>query len=162
MRGLVAAALILAAGCASERDLRPGQSTAADAYAVMGKPAEERKRPDGETWLYYPSQPFGRKVFLVRLGADGKVLGVEQRLSEEQIAKLVPNQSRKDDVHALFGAPFESRVYPRLDREIWSWHMKQYGVLPAGLHVQMTPDGVVREIYVLDESHDGERDRDAR
>lgn len=103
--------------------------------------------------------PFGRKVFVARLGRDRKLIAVEQRLSEEYIARLVPNQSRKEDVRDLFGPPYEALFYPRLERDTWSWHMRRFANLPAGLHVQMSPDGVVREVYVLDEQRDGERKR---
>ena len=76
------------------RHLEPGRSTLAEVEAVMGLAVEQRVRPDGETWLYYPSQPYGRKVFVARLAPDRKLIAVEQRLSEEYIANLVPNQSR--------------------------------------------------------------------
>jgi hypothetical protein len=157
MRTLVAlAALLSLASCASYRDLSPGQSTLAEVEAVMGRAVEQRTRPNGETWLYYSRQPFGRKMFVARLAPDGKLLAVEQRLSEEYIAKLIPNHSRKEDVHDLFGPPYESLTFPRLQRETWSWHMRQFGTLPVGLHVQMSPDGIVREIYLLDENNKGE------
>jgi len=134
---MAAALLLLAAGCASWQERAP---------------ADKLLRPDGETWLYYPHQPFGRKVFVVRFAADGKQLAVEQRLSEEFIAQLVPHHSRKEDVRALFGAPYEASHFPRMEREVWSWHMRRWGDMPVGLHVQMSLDGVVREIYILDES----------
>jgi hypothetical protein len=145
--------LVLAlAGCATWRGLEPGRSTLADVQATMGAPAEQR-RVGAETWLYYPNQPFGRRVNVARVAPDGKLIGVEQRLSEEYIAKLVPNQSRSEDVLALFGQPYERLKFPRMERDTWSWHMRQYGNLPATLNVQMSPDGVVREIYVLDENN---------
>lgn len=160
MRRLVAvAALLELAGCTAWRDLEPERSTLADVEAVMGLAAEQRMRPDGETWLYYPSQPYGRKVFVARLAPDRKLIAVEQRLSEEYIAKLVPNQSRKEDVRDLFGPPYEALFLPRLQRDTWSWHMHQYATLPAALHVQMSPDGVVREVYVLDDQKDGDEKR---
>ena len=162
MRAIVSrtvAVLALAlAGCAGPRALTPGQSTLAEVEAAMGAPAG-RRQVSGETSLYYPDQPFGRKVFVARVGADGRLIAVEQRLTEEYIAKLVPNQSRRDDVLALFGQPYERRTYERLQREAWSWHMQQWGVLPAGLTVQLSSDGLVREIYILDERNNGERDR---
>ncbi|MGH8739305.1 MAG: hypothetical protein ACREUN_00265 [Burkholderiales bacterium] len=127
------------------------------ACATGKVPAATRVLPDGETWRYFPNQPFGRKVLVERVAPDGKVIAVEQRLSEEFIARLVPNRSRKEDVFALFGPPYETARFARLDREVWSWHMRQFGVLPVGLHVQMSPDGVVREIYLLDENNKGER-----
>src|SRR6478752_4382161 len=128
------AGLLTAAGCATYRDLTPANST----------------RGDGETWLYYPNQPFGRKVLVARVASDGKLIAVEQRLSEEYIAKLIPNQSSREDVLALFGQPYERLNVPRMERDMWTWHMRQYATLPASLNVQMSSDGVVREVYVLD------------
>jgi len=148
----LAVAAATAAGCATSRNLQPAQSTRADVEAALGQPAEVRPRSDGETWLYYPNQPFGRKVQVARVAPDGKLIAVEQRLSEEYIAKLIPNQSSRDDVLALFGRPYERLDVPRMERDMWTWHMRQYGILPSTLNVQMSPDGVVREIYVLDEN----------
>ena len=151
-----ALAVALLAGCAG---LTPGLSNVAEIEAAMGRAAERRARPDGETWLYYPRQPFGRKVFVARIAPEGKLIGVEQRLSEEYIARLVPNHSRREDVLELFGSPYERLDFPRMNRETWSWHVRQFGHLPVGLHVQMSPDGVVREIYLLDENNKGESRR---
>jgi hypothetical protein len=148
----LAVAAATAAGCATSRNLQPAQSTRADVEAALGQPAEVRTRTDGETWLYYPNQPFGRKVQVARVAPDGKLITVEQRLSEEYIAKLIPNQSSRDDVLALFGRPYERLNVPRMERDMWTWHMRQYGLLPSTLNVQMSADGVVREIYVLDEN----------
>jgi outer membrane protein assembly factor BamE (lipoprotein component of BamABCDE complex) len=156
-RTVVAFAFALT-GCTSS--LEPGRSALAEVQAAMGTPAE-RRQFGAETWLYYPSQPFGRKVSVARLAPDGKLIALEQRLTEEFIAKLVPNQSRREDVLALFGQPFERVTYPRLQREAWSWHMRIFTNRPAGLHVQMSPDGVVREVYVIDED-DQDNDRDRR
>jgi hypothetical protein len=157
MRSLVAfAALLALAGCATHRGLVPGQSTVSDVEAVMGHAAEQRARPDGETWLYYPRQPEGREMFVARIAPGGKLVAFEQRLSREYIAKLVPNDSTKEDVRDLFGPPYDSLNFPRMGRETWSWHMRELGTVPAGLHVQMSPDGVVREVYILDEQKGGD------
>jgi len=145
------ALLVSAAGCASQGSLTPAQSTAADVEAALGAPAE-RRQVGTETWLYYPQQPYGRKVRVARVAADGKLIAVEQRLSEEYIAKLIPNQSSQDDVLALFGRPYERLNVPRMERDMWTWYMRQYGTLKATLNVQMSPDGVVREVYVLDDN----------
>lgn len=150
---LALAAVVAAAGCAAYKDLQPAQSTRADVEAALGQPAEQRLRADGETWLYYPKQPFARKVLVARVAPDGKLLAVEQRLSEEYIAKLIPNQSTQEDVLALFGRPYERLNVPRMERDMWTWYMRQYATLPATLNVQMSPDGVVREIYVLDDNN---------
>lgn len=157
-RTLLLAALVALGGCATR--LSPGSSTQADVQAALGAPAE-RRQVGAETWLYYPSQPYGRKVQVARLGADGRLVALEQRLSDEYIAKLVPNQSRREDVLALFGEPYQRSAFPRMQREAWSWHMQHFTNRPAGLHVQMSPDGVVREVYIIDEN-DRDRDRKSR
>jgi len=146
------AILVSAAGCATSGSLQPAQSTRAEVESAFGQPAEVRTLGNGETWLYYPKQPFGRKVQVARVAPDGKLIAVEQRLSEEYIAKLIPNQSSQDDVLALFGRPYERLNVPRMERDMWTWYMRQYGTLKATLNVQMSPDGVVREIYVLDDN----------
>ena len=149
------AVLVGVSGCASHRDLTPAQATLADVEATLGAPAE-RRQVGAETWLYYPNQPFGRKVQVARVAPDGKLIAVEQRLSEEYIAKLIPNQSSQEDVLALFGRPYERLNVPRMERDMWTWYMRQYGTLPATLNVQMSPDGLVREIYVLDDNSKNE------
>jgi hypothetical protein len=153
---LVLWSLVLAlAGCAAfdGRGLVAGQSTAADVERTMGTPAE-RRQVSGETWLYYPRQPYGRKTFVARTSADGRLLGLEQRLTDENITKIVPNTTRAEQVRDLLGPPWSAGRYPRLDRNVWTWHMRRFGDpgIPVQLNVQMSPDGVVREVYILDES----------
>lgn len=160
MRSVLALGLFLIlAGCASfdGRGLDTG-STVADVERVMGTPAE-RRQVGGETWLYYPRQPFGRKIFVARLGADGRLVAVEQRLTDEYVARIVPNTTRAEQLRELFGPPYSTMQIARLDRDIWTWHMRRFGDpgIPAALSVQMSPDGVVREVYLIDESDSDRR-----
>jgi hypothetical protein len=140
---------VACAGCASQA-LVPGQSMRADVEAVLGAPVE-RRQVGGESWLYYPQQPFGGKVFVARTTPEGRFIALEQRLTEDYVSKLVRDQSTREDVLALFGQPYERMNYARMSREAWTWHMRRFTDRPAGLHVQMSPDGVVREVMMLDE-----------
>jgi len=163
MKPLLIVCLVLTlASCASfeGRGLTAGQSTAADVERVMGAPVERRQAANGETWLYYPRQPFGRKTFVARLGADGRLMAIEQRLTDENVALLVPNATRAEQVRELCGPPDTSMQVARMDRSIWTWHMRRFGDpgIPVSLNVQMSPDGVVREVYILDESDSNLRD----
>ena len=148
--------MLAAAGCASfdGRGLATGQSTAADVERVMGTPAERRQVAGGETWFYYPRQPFGRVTYVARIAPDGRLTALEQRLTDENVAKIVPNTTRAEQVRDLFGPPYAAGHYARLDRNIWTWHMRRFGDpgIPVQLNVQMSPDGVVREVYIIDES----------
>ena len=43
--------------------------------------------------------------------------------------------------------------YPRMQREIWEYRMTTGGAasVPQGLYVQLSPDNVVREVYVMND-----------
>jgi hypothetical protein len=150
------AAVILAigllAGCASYsgRGLVPGQSTEADVEAVMGEPAAVSEKPD-ETVLWYPRLRYGRENYAARIAPDGTLIAIEQRLTEENIAKLVRNQTRAEDVSDLLGPAHRSDPFPRMDRQIWTYYMQGYPTWKV-LYVQISPaDHVVREVYYMDD-----------
>src|SRR5262245_2205369 len=152
------AALALAA-CASFDgfSLTPGQSTAEEVVKVMGAPAEKRAGPEGETWFYFPRQPFGRKTFVARIAPDGHLIALEQRLTDENVARIVPNTTHAEQVRDLFGPPYQVQHFQRMERDVWSWHMRRFGDpgIPVALAVQMSMDGVVREVYIIDERPGG-------
>ena len=145
---------VLLSACASfdGRGLVPGQSSAADVERVMGAPAEKRQVA-GETWYYYPRQPYGRQTYVARLSADGRLVAVEPRLNDETLAKIIPNTTRGEQVRDLLGPPWQAAHYARLERNIWTWAVYRWGNLglPAQLNVQLSPDGVVREVLIIDE-----------
>jgi len=150
-----ALALCLAlAGCASfdGRGLTPGQSATADVERVMGTPAEKRQ-VGAETWYFYSRQPYGRVTYVARVAPDGRLVALEQRLTDANVAKIVPNTTRAQDVRDLLGPPWTAVQYAPLDRNVWTWWMRRYGDpgLPGELVVQMSPDGVVREVYFIQE-----------
>jgi hypothetical protein len=116
----------------------------------MGTPAEKRQI-GAETWYFYSRQPYGRVTYVARVGPDGRLVGLEQRLTDANVAKIVPNTTRAQDVRDLLGPPWTAVQYAQLDRNVWTWWMRRYGDpgVPGELVVQMSPDGVVREVYFL-------------
>ena len=143
-------AAALFAGCASYsgKGLIPGTSTAADVEALMGRPAERIAKPDGGSVLYYPHAPFGRETYAVSIGADGKVQAVEQRLTDANIAKLVLGTTTAREVRELFGSPWRTTRYSRLERDVWEYPMDPVA-MPYILYVQFSSDGIVREAFKL-------------
>jgi hypothetical protein len=135
--GPVLAAALAACATFDGRGLQPG-AAAADVERVMGAPAEKRAVA-GETWYYYPRQPFGRATYVARLGADSRLVAIEQRLTDENVARIVPNSTRAEQVRDLFGPPYAAMQIPRMDRSIWTWHMRHFGDpgIPVSLNVQM-------------------------
>ena len=145
-------ALLLLGGCASYegRGLVPGQSTAAEVEALMGPVSEKRAGPDGETVLWFSRQPYGRASYAARIGADGKLMLLEQRLTVENLGYLERGKTTAEAVHDLFGPPYKVNQFPRMQREIWTYWMpatEEWKVL----FVQFSPDRVLREYYYMDD-----------
>jgi hypothetical protein len=149
---ICAAAALSLAGCAGfdGRGLVAGQSTAQEVEALMGPSADQRKAPGGGTVRYYSRQPYGRMIYAARIGTDGKLASLEQRLTEANLAKLVPGTSRTDDVRDLLGPPYRVDGFPRMQREAWTYKMLS-GTAPKDLYVQFSPDGLVREVMMMDD-----------
>ena len=152
MRTALALALVaaLAWGCASfdGRGLAPGTS-AAQVESAMG-PAADKRVHGNETWVYYPRQPYGLRNYVARFGPDGRLIAIEQRLTDENVAKIVRGQTRVGDVEELLGPPYKVWHFPRMPRDILEYRMltSAAGSIPQGLYVQATPDGIVREVFM--------------
>jgi hypothetical protein len=147
-----AAVVLLLAACASYsgRDLQPGVSTVADVHAAMGAPALVREAPDGGKLYWYPRLPYGRESFAARIAPDGRLVSIEQRLTDQHIAKLRTNESTAEDVLDILGPPADVYRYPRQQREAWEYPLRK-PPQSRSLYVQMSPDKVVREVYELDD-----------
>jgi len=149
---LAAAAAAALAACAQFRIPEPGISTA-QLEAQMGPSADKRVHSDGETWYYYPRQPYGLAMYVARVGSDGRLIALEQRLTDENVARLEKGKTRADDVRDLIGPPWKVWPFPRMQRDIWEYRMATGGAgsVPQGLYVQLSPDGVVREVWLLND-----------
>jgi len=152
---LAAIVLILLAGCAGMdgRGLVPGQSTEKDVQAQMGTPAERLKAADGDSIWFYPSQPFGRQMYAVRLTPAGAVRSVEQVLTEPNVAKLVPGVTTRSQAHEQFGPPFEQSRFARQQREVWTYTAYNSAMQEYFLHVQFSDDGILREVIFIQDYH---------
>ena len=134
------------------RPLAAGQSTAGDVEASLGAPAEKRLGAGGETVYYYPQLPYGRVSYAARIGADGKLVALEQRLTEDNTSRVVRGQTSMKEVRDLLGPPWQPMKFPRMEREIWTYPMRIAGdPNPKWFLVQMSPDGVVRETYMMND-----------
>ncbi len=143
---------LLLAGCAgySGSGLAPGRSSAAEVEAVMGPAAATRPGPDGETVLWFPRMPYGDGTYAARVGADGRLVAIEQRLTEENIARIERGRTTADQVLDLVGPPYRVDQFARMEREIWTYKMQVFP-FPKALFVQLSPDRVVREVYYMDD-----------
>ena len=150
----VAPLVLLLAACSSfdGRGLVPGQSTERDVFAVMGQPADKRVGAHGETVYWYPQLPYGHASYAARVAPDGHLIAVEQRLTEANIAKVVKGVPA-DEVRDLLGPPYQPTVFARLEREIWTYPMRQQGYMyPRWFVVHLSlDDHTVREAFLMDD-----------
>jgi hypothetical protein len=151
-RLLVLAAVLALAGCAQFQPPQPG-IPAAQLEKEMGPAADKRVHSDGETWYYYPRQPHGLAMYVARVDRDGKVVAVEQRLTDQNVARLEKGKTKADEVRDLLGPPWKVWPYPRMQRDIWEYRMTgdASAGTPQGLYLNISPDNVVREVYVLND-----------
>ena len=117
----------------------------------MGPAADRRPGADGETLRYYPRQPYGREMYVARIGPDGRLRAIEQRLTEANVARLRPGGSSADEVRSLLGPPFQVTDFARMEREVWTYKMYGEGIRFKDLHVQFSRDRIVREVMIMDD-----------
>jgi hypothetical protein len=156
MKQIIALALAaLVVGCATEgRGLVPGQSTAADVEARMGPAADKRPAPGGETVYYYPRLPWGYATYAARIAPDGRLVAIEQRLTEENTEQLKVGATRAEQVRDLLGPPFEPMHQRLSGKDLWTYPMRIPGYpTPRWFLVQISPEGVLTEKYFIDDTN---------
>jgi hypothetical protein len=144
-------AIFLLAGCAwyDGRGLVPGQSTASDVQALMGAPAERLTVSNGDTVWYYPRGPEGMHTFAVHMSSSGVMQSIDQLLAVENLTKLVPGVTMTGQVREQFGPPRRISRLDRQQRDVWEYRMYGPTQEPYYLYVQLSYDGVVREVLLL-------------
>lgn len=135
------AGLMLAA-CANPGSFVPQQSTITDVRARMGSPTDIRFDQNGEELWEYATGSRGRETYLFRFGKDGKVKAVTQLLTEEQLGKIVPNQTTKAGVRDLLGRPSDEAFLR--DGTSWSWRAR-IGDRDGRFVVRFRPDGIAAD-----------------
>ncbi len=159
MKFLIACfAALLLAGCASYdgRGLVAGSSTVKDVEAVMGQPHEKLTVAGGDSIWFYSRQPFGRRIFAVRLAPDGTLRGIEQTLTRENVFKIRANVDTQKDARERLGPPWQVGRMTRQERDTWEYWMWEFEYWPKRLIVQFSYDGIVREVMILrDPMEDG-------
>jgi hypothetical protein len=142
-------AIVALAGCASfdGRGIAQGAS-AAQVESVMG-PAADKRVHGSETWVYYPRQPYGMANYVARFDGAGRLIAIEQRLTDENIAAIERGKTERAAVEELLGPPYKVWHFPRMPRDVLEYRMRVSSTsVPQGLYVQATPDGIVREVYI--------------
>lgn len=119
LQSALLAGCLLLSGCANLTGIAPG--TAASAVeASSGKPFRVWPEPGGGTSWEYPTGPSNRYTYMVRVGADGRVTGIDQVLGWNTFAKIAPGMPAAELEH-LLGRPYSRVRYPLNGETVWTW-----------------------------------------
>jgi hypothetical protein len=106
--------------------LTPGVSREREVLAKFGRPADERRLPDGTRVLDFPRQPEGTENWRVILGPDGTVRSIQQLVEETMFAGVIPGLSRAQ-VLDMLGRPSQENSYPNIEERVLSWRYLEFG-----------------------------------
>ena len=123
---LLVSALLALAGCATmERDQRlvPGVSQSADVLSAYGQPKRSWADAEGGQTLEYSSQPFGETCFMVKLDANGRVLGIENTLALAPRSRVVAGFT-PDQVSRLLGTERSRTLFKFSGEDVWDWTIR--------------------------------------
>ncbi len=131
------------AGCVSLQPLpAPGESLAS-VLARYGKPTSIYLEGNGQV-LEYATGPMGQRTWMAHVGADGKLINMEQALAGPVFARLKVGASTKDEVLRTIGRPAETSTLALPQLEVWSYRYKENDVWNSMMHVHFDKNGVVR------------------
>ena len=148
---LLAALLALLAACASPARMAPG-TPAAEVLHTLGAPTGRYPLPGGGERLQYSMQPAGQTVHNIDLDAQGRVVRVEQALSEALYGQRIqPNVWTRAEVLREYGRPAQTMGVHNFDGDIWIWRYED-GTIWRLLFIDIDRAGVVRGWSNGDES----------
>ena len=129
LRAIALALAAAAGGCANFTSISPGDSDV-NVRDKVGAPPTVWKNPDGSELWQYPQGYYATQTFVITMGADKRVEGINQVLSEPYFSKIVAGMSR-DDVYRILGRPREIWNFPARDEETWIWRYYDTSYLDA-------------------------------
>ena len=116
----------------------------------MGPAAASAPPPGGETVYYYPRLPWGYVTYAARLAPDGRLVALEQRLTDENTEKLKVGATA---AASICRAAVRAHAPPAAERQGWTYPMRVrlcHGYPPpAGSWCEISPDGVLSEKYFI-------------
>ncbi|MFY3386099.1 outer membrane protein assembly factor BamE [Paracidovorax sp. MALMAid1276] len=118
--------LLAATGCDPQRisELQPGVSTEADVRDRFGVPEHVWDEPGGARTFEYNRQPAGQVNYMITLGADGRLTAVQQVLTPENFARVVPGMGM-DAVRRMLGKPAKVTPYELKNETHADWRYLQ-------------------------------------
>jgi hypothetical protein len=135
--------LAVLAACTTPQSLPPG-TPVADVRAALGRPTASVALPAGGSRLQYSGQPFNQSVWNADFDANGRLVRVEQMMSDESFARIVSGKATQDEVLRDFGPPAETFQYKLKNESAWMYRYFTHGGFKAAMFVYFDPAGIVK------------------
>ncbi len=148
------AASLAAFGCVSYGEFAPGVSTMSEVRSKSGRPTDVRFSSGAEIWEY-ATGPEGYETYVVVFDGNGVVRSAQQVLTEDNIHRLIPGKTTREETRNLLGRPGD--VYEMNASETWEWRFKPQGFAAETLVVSFGSDGLVGRVTRVMESVGGSR-----
>ena len=139
-------------GCVSYQGFTPGVSTMQDVRARAGRPTDVRFSGGQQIWEY-ATGPQGVETHVITFDNSGIVQSVEQVLTLDNIGRLVPGKTTREETRELLGRPGDINIMNR--KEVWEWRFRPFGFIPEILVVSFGGDGLVTDVARVPESIGG-------
>lgn len=152
------AALFLGA-CASYngRGLKTGVAGQDEVLRLMGQPAMRWQNEDRSTQLVYPRGPMGFNTYMVYIGADGKLMKIENVLDRKFFSRIRPGMTKDQVLHILGPSnPGWTAYFKARDELVWEWRYCDDWAAPARFDVLFDDSkGTVRSTMSMTEDMRG-------
>lgn len=122
----------------------PG-ATESDVVARLGRPTHVYQDGDSRL-LEYMRGPMGQTTEMARIGPDGRLQSLQQVLTMEQFARIVPGQTRQEQVLRLVGAPSEVKYYRHVRMQGWNYPYKENNVWDSMMTIYVDSTGLVQRM----------------
>ena len=112
---LVATLLFILTACGGLAGrVKPGDAESA-VLSSAGRPTASYPLPDGGKRLQYSGQPFNQSVWNIDVDPQGRVVRVEQMMSDAAFAHIRSGADTRADVQREFGPPAYVYAFPMKD-----------------------------------------------
>jgi hypothetical protein len=124
--------------------LQPGAAEA-DVVARLGRPTHVYQEGDARL-LEYMHGPMGQTTDMARIGPDGRLQSIEQVLTMEKFAAIVPGKTRQEQVLRTVGAPSEIRYYRNVGMNGWNYPFKESNTWDSMMTIYVDSAGLVQRM----------------
>jgi hypothetical protein len=143
LRAVALSATVVLAACTTPQSLQPG-TPEVDVRAALGRPTASVALPGGGSRLQYSGQPFNQSVWNADFDGSGRLLRVDQMMSDESFARIASGKATRDEVLRDFGPPAEVYQFKLKNESAWMYRYFTHGGFKAAMFVYFDPAGIVK------------------